>query len=76
MTQDDCTFLKLLNRNRVKGKADLLSEDEKTVTDLIVCPMNVLHIFAPNKQVDIHNAAVVACLGTVIVAVFLSNGVN
>uniref|UniRef100_A0A3Q3GL43 ATP-dependent DNA helicase n=1 Tax=Kryptolebias marmoratus TaxID=37003 RepID=A0A3Q3GL43_KRYMA len=70
--RDDRAFAELLNRIRVKGKADLLSEDDKTlliqtVTDPKDCPMDVLHIFATNKQVDTHNAAVVASLGTVIV---------
>uniref|UniRef100_A0A3B5QQ24 ATP-dependent DNA helicase n=1 Tax=Xiphophorus maculatus TaxID=8083 RepID=A0A3B5QQ24_XIPMA len=70
--KDDRTFAELLNRIRVKGKADSLSKDDKTlliqaVTDSKECPMDVLHIFATNKQVDTHNAAVVTSLGVVTV---------
>uniref|UniRef100_A0A096LZ07 ATP-dependent DNA helicase n=1 Tax=Poecilia formosa TaxID=48698 RepID=A0A096LZ07_POEFO len=70
--KDDRAFAELLNRIRVKGKADLLSEDDRSlliqaVTDPKECPMDVLHIFATNKQVDNHNAAVVASFGAVTV---------
>ncbi|XP_032445815.1 uncharacterized protein LOC116736996 [Xiphophorus hellerii] len=70
--KDDRAFAELLNRIRVKGKAYSLGEDDKAlliqaVTDPKECPMDVLHIFATNKQVDTHNATVVASLGVVTV---------
>ncbi|XP_047213329.1 uncharacterized protein LOC124863125 [Girardinichthys multiradiatus] len=72
--KDDRAFAELLNRIRVKGKADLLSDGDRslltqTITDPKECPMDVLHVFATNKEVDAHNAAVVASLSTVIVDV-------
>ncbi|XP_068449333.1 uncharacterized protein [Clinocottus analis] len=65
--KDDVAFAEMLNRIRVKGKSDELSEADRallsqTITDPALCPADVLHIFATNKQVDSHNSATLALL--------------
>lgn len=73
--REDAEFAQLLNRIRVKGKADSLGEEDKTLltramADIKDCPTDVLHIFATNKEVEKHNAAVVATLGTDVIDVW------
>ena len=65
--KDDVAFAEMLNRIRVKGKSDELSEADRallsqTITEPARCPADVLHIFATNKQVDSHNSATLARL--------------
>uniref|UniRef100_A0A8D0D7L8 ATP-dependent DNA helicase n=1 Tax=Sander lucioperca TaxID=283035 RepID=A0A8D0D7L8_SANLU len=65
--KDDVAFAEMLNRIRVKEKSDELSEADRAllsqaVTEPELCPTDVLHIFATNKQVDAHNSAMLALL--------------
>ncbi|CAJ1085629.1 uncharacterized protein LOC117832690 isoform X2 [Xyrichtys novacula] len=60
--KDDKTFAEMLNRLRVKTRSDELSEADRAllsqrVTEPQLCPSDVLHIFATNKQVAAHNSA-------------------
>ncbi|XP_029948792.1 uncharacterized protein LOC115389532 isoform X1 [Salarias fasciatus] len=60
--KDDVAFAEMLNRIRVKDKSAELSEADRaliyqTVTEPALCPTDVLHIYATNKQVDAHNSA-------------------
>ncbi|TKS65455.1 ATP-dependent DNA helicase PIF1 [Collichthys lucidus] len=53
--KDDVAFAEMLNRIRVKEKNDELSIADRalllqTVTEPALCPTDVLHIFATNKQ--------------------------
>ncbi|XP_050924886.1 uncharacterized protein LOC127140941 [Lates calcarifer] len=55
----------MLNRIRVKEKSDELSDADRAllsqaVTQPQLCPTDVLHIFATNRQVDAHNSATLA----------------
>ena len=73
--REDGDFAQLLNRLRVKGKTDSLSEEDRTlltsaVADAKDCPSNALHIFATNKEVDQHNASVVAKLDARVINVW------
>uniref|UniRef100_A0A8C4HPS9 ATP-dependent DNA helicase n=1 Tax=Dicentrarchus labrax TaxID=13489 RepID=A0A8C4HPS9_DICLA len=65
--KDDLVFAELLNRLRVKRKTDALRDDDRalltqTVIDIKDCPLDALHIFATNREVDEHNRATVAAL--------------
>ena len=65
--KDDVVFAQMLNRIRVKLKSHELSEADiallsQAVTEPALCPTDVLHIFATNKQVDSHNSATLALL--------------
>uniref|UniRef100_A0A8C9XC72 ATP-dependent DNA helicase n=1 Tax=Sander lucioperca TaxID=283035 RepID=A0A8C9XC72_SANLU len=65
--KDDVAFAEMLNRIRVKEKSEELSEADRAllsqaVTEPELCPTDVLHIFATNKQVDSHNSAMLALL--------------
>ncbi|KAE8291448.1 ATP-dependent DNA helicase PIF1 [Larimichthys crocea] len=65
--KDDRAFAELLNRLRVKQKQDLLSnEDRELLTQAVAgiqdCPADRLHIYATNKEVNLHNAQTVATL--------------
>ncbi|KAF1374343.1 hypothetical protein PFLUV_G00249070 [Perca fluviatilis] len=65
--KDDVAFAEMLNRIRVKEKSEELSEPDRAllsqaVTEPELCPTDVLHIFATNKQVDSHNSAMLALL--------------
>ncbi|XP_062414952.1 uncharacterized protein LOC134107225 [Pungitius pungitius] len=65
--KDDVAFAEMLNRIRVKGKSDELSKADRallsqTITEPSLCPPDVLHIFATNKQVDSHNSVTLALL--------------
>ncbi|KAE8281772.1 ATP-dependent DNA helicase PIF2 [Larimichthys crocea] len=65
--KDDRAFAELRNRLRVKQKQDLLSnEDRELLTQAVAgiqdCPADRLHIYATNKEVDLHNAQTVATL--------------
>ena len=65
--KDDVAFADMLNRIRVKVKSDQLPAADRallsqTVTEPALCPSDVLHIFATNKQVDSHNSATLARL--------------
>ncbi|KAK2886446.1 hypothetical protein Q8A73_020392 [Channa argus] len=58
--KDDTAFAEMLNRIRVKGKSEDLSETDRgllsqAITQPQLCPTDVLHIYATNKQVDAHN---------------------
>lgn len=60
--KDDVPLAEMLNRIRVKEKFDKLSEADRAllsqaITDPALCPTDVLHIFATNKQVAAHNSA-------------------
>ncbi|XP_013855916.1 ATP-dependent DNA helicase PIF1 [Austrofundulus limnaeus] len=60
--KDDVAFAEMLNRIRVKERRDELSQADRdllsrTVTEPELCPTDVLHIFATNKQVNEHNTA-------------------
>uniref|UniRef100_A0A8C5FK64 ATP-dependent DNA helicase n=2 Tax=Gadus morhua TaxID=8049 RepID=A0A8C5FK64_GADMO len=63
--KDDVAFAETLNRIRVKEKDDVLSGQDKAllsqaVTVPALCPKDILHIFATNKQVDAHNSTTLA----------------
>ncbi|KAK1880571.1 ATP-dependent DNA helicase PIF1 [Dissostichus eleginoides] len=65
--KDDVAIADMLNRIRVKVKSDQLPAADRallsqTVTEPALCPSDVLHIFATNKQVDSHNSATLARL--------------
>ncbi|XP_060756276.1 uncharacterized protein LOC132867382 [Neoarius graeffei] len=65
--KDDRAFAELLNRLRVKQKRDPLSDEDRrlltqAVADIKDCPVDRLHIYATNKEVDRHNSATVASL--------------
>lgn len=65
--KDDVAFAEMLNRIRVKEKSHELSGADRALlsqafTEPALCPTDVLHIFATNKQVDSHNAAALAQL--------------
>ncbi|KAJ8366798.1 hypothetical protein AAFF_G00342310 [Aldrovandia affinis] len=65
--KDDRAFAQLLNRIRTKKKTDPLSFNDtalltQAVAEIKDCPLDVLHIFATNKEVDAHNAATVTAL--------------
>ncbi|KAK9517538.1 hypothetical protein VZT92_022901 [Zoarces viviparus] len=65
--KDDLAFAELLNRMRVKQKTDTLSDNDRAlltqaVIDIKDSPLDVLHIFTSNKEVDAHNSATVAAL--------------
>ncbi|KAE8291445.1 hypothetical protein D5F01_LYC11050 [Larimichthys crocea] len=54
---------------RVKRKMEALTDEDralltKTVIDIKDCPLDALHIFATNKEVDEHNRKTVAALHT------------
>nr|XP_054593099.1 uncharacterized protein LOC129159978 [Nothobranchius furzeri] len=60
--KDDVAFAEMLNRIRVKEKTDELSPADRdmlsrTITEPELCPSDVLHIFATNKDVEAHNSA-------------------
>ena len=60
--KDDVAFAEVLNRIRVKRKADELSQADRdllsqAITEPARCPTEVLHIFPTNKLVDEHNSA-------------------
>ncbi|KAE8296906.1 ATP-dependent DNA helicase PIF1 [Larimichthys crocea] len=63
--KDYLVFAELLNRLRVKSKTDALRDDDRalltqTVIDIKDCPLDALHIFATNKEVDEHNRTTAA----------------
>lgn len=65
--KDDVAFAEMLNRIRVKAKCDDLCEADRsllsqTVTELDLCPKDVLHIFATNRQVASHNSTTLTLL--------------
>ncbi|XP_062338207.1 uncharacterized protein LOC134036985 [Osmerus eperlanus] len=65
--KDDVAFAEMLNRIRVKGKSEALSQADRallsqTITEPSLCPPDVLHIFATNKQVDSHNSVTLSLL--------------
>ncbi|KAK0145565.1 ATP-dependent DNA helicase PIF1 [Merluccius polli] len=67
--RDDLVFAELLNRLRVKTKTDTLRDEDRalltqSVIDVKDCPLDALHIFATNKEVDEHNRKTVAALHT------------
>ncbi|KAM9699314.1 uncharacterized protein ACNS7B_003452 [Menidia menidia] len=60
--KDDLVFAEMLNRIRVKERADQLSEADRdllsqVITEPSLCPTEVLHIFPTNRLVDEHNSA-------------------
>ena len=62
--KDDSNFSKLLNRLRVKKKTEHLLQADRS-NNLESCkqhlvPSDTLHIFATNKQVDLHNNKLIA----------------
>ena len=70
--KDDRSFAELLNRLCTKQKNEPLSVDDKApleqcVVDAQHCPVDALHIFATNKEVDAHDATTVAALGLTVV---------
>ena len=59
--KDDIAYAEMLNRMRIKQKSDTLSEADRAllsqaITEPALCPINVLHIFPRNHQVDKHNS--------------------
>lgn len=65
--KDDLVFAEMLNRLRVKNKSDELSEADRAllsqcITEPELCPPEVLHMYATNKQVDAHNSAILSLL--------------
>uniref|UniRef100_A0A8C4F0Z1 ATP-dependent DNA helicase n=1 Tax=Dicentrarchus labrax TaxID=13489 RepID=A0A8C4F0Z1_DICLA len=65
--KDDLVFAELLNRLGVKRKTNALRDDDRalltqTAIDIKDCPLDALHIFATNKEVDEHNRATIAAL--------------
>ena len=65
--KEDVAFAELLNRIRVKGKKEALSEADRSllaqaVTDRENCPIDVMHIFPTNDEVNQHNATTVSTL--------------
>uniref|UniRef100_A0A669DR94 Uncharacterized protein n=1 Tax=Oreochromis niloticus TaxID=8128 RepID=A0A669DR94_ORENI len=58
--KDDVAFAEMLNRIRVKEKTDVLSQCDRDLLSQPVtapeeCPIEVLHIYATNKNVESHN---------------------
>ncbi|KAL4008003.1 hypothetical protein ACER0C_001855 [Sarotherodon galilaeus] len=58
--KDDVAFAEMLNRIRVKEKTDQLSQCDRDLLSQAVtapeeCPIEVLHIYATNKNVESHN---------------------
>uniref|UniRef100_A0A669CYJ6 ATP-dependent DNA helicase n=1 Tax=Oreochromis niloticus TaxID=8128 RepID=A0A669CYJ6_ORENI len=58
--KDDVAFAEMLNRIRVKEKTDELPQCDKDLLSQAVtapeeCPIEVLHIYATNKNVESHN---------------------
>uniref|UniRef100_A0AAZ1XZ22 DNA helicase Pif1-like 2B domain-containing protein n=1 Tax=Oreochromis aureus TaxID=47969 RepID=A0AAZ1XZ22_OREAU len=58
--KDDVAFAEMLNRIRVKEKTDELSQCDRDLLSQAVtapeeCPIEVLHIYATNKNVESHN---------------------
>ena len=65
--RDDIVFAELLNRIRVKHKEEALSEADRCLlaqaaSEPMTFPMETLHIFATNKQVNTHNATTMSVL--------------
>ncbi|CAL9706649.1 unnamed protein product [Knipowitschia caucasica] len=65
--KDDKAFAETLNRIRVKTITDDLSEDDRklllqAVIEPEKCPTDVLHIFATNRFVKLHNTKTLALL--------------
>ena len=58
--KDDIAYAEMLNRMRVKQKSDTLSEADRAllsqaITEPALCPIDALHIFPRNRDVDTHN---------------------
>uniref|UniRef100_A0A669CL00 ATP-dependent DNA helicase n=1 Tax=Oreochromis niloticus TaxID=8128 RepID=A0A669CL00_ORENI len=58
--KDDVAFAEMLNRIRIKEKTDELSQCDRDLLSQAVtapeeCPIEVLHIYATNKNVESHN---------------------
>ncbi|XP_024117601.2 uncharacterized protein LOC112139131 [Oryzias melastigma] len=65
--KDDVSFAEMLNRIRVKEQSDELTDNDRAllrqaVTQPALCPIDALHIFATNKQVNDHNSATLSKL--------------
>ncbi|XP_076838347.1 uncharacterized protein LOC143483367 [Brachyhypopomus gauderio] len=65
--KEDIAFAELLNRLRLKGKGEALSEGDRAlltqaVTQPADCPKDVLHVFATNKLVEQHNTTIISDL--------------
>ncbi|KAM3859532.1 uncharacterized protein ACN63O_016060 [Diretmus argenteus] len=65
--REDIAFAELLNRIRVKRKGEPLSEADRSlliqaVSDPVNLPIEALHIFATNKEVDKHNTTTMSVL--------------
>ncbi|XP_049895547.1 uncharacterized protein LOC126387027 [Epinephelus moara] len=72
--KDDVPFAEMLNRIRVKEKSEPLSDEDRVllsraITDPEQCPKDILHVYATNKQVDVHNSESLACFHTDIVTI-------
>ncbi|XP_024120187.1 uncharacterized protein LOC112141313 [Oryzias melastigma] len=71
--KDDVAFAEMLNRIRVKDKSEELSQEDRAlltqaVTQPALCPIDALHIFATNKQVNDHNSSTLSKLHANIIA--------
>ncbi|XP_047245588.1 uncharacterized protein LOC124882907 isoform X2 [Girardinichthys multiradiatus] len=72
--KDDVAFAQMLNRIRVKERSEELSQGDRDLLAQAVilpaeCPIEVLHIFATNKNVEAHNTAMLEKLHSNIIKI-------
>ncbi|XP_026102347.1 uncharacterized protein LOC113073807 isoform X1 [Carassius auratus] len=64
--RDDLAYAELLNRLRVKQKHEKLTDADKCMLEAVIrsspeeCPIDALHIYATNKEVDSHNTEAIS----------------
>uniref|UniRef100_A0A8C1LAF7 ATP-dependent DNA helicase n=1 Tax=Cyprinus carpio TaxID=7962 RepID=A0A8C1LAF7_CYPCA len=64
--RDDLAYAELLNRLRVKQKHAKLADADKCMLEVVIrsspeeCPIDALHIYATNKEVDSHNTEAIS----------------
>ncbi len=64
--RDDLAYAELLNCLRVKQKHAKLTDADKCMLEAVIrsspeeCPIDALHIYATNKEVDNHNTEAIS----------------
>ncbi|KAI2666920.1 ATP-dependent DNA helicase PIF1 [Labeo rohita] len=64
--RDDLAYAELLNRLRVKQKHAKMTDADKCMLEAVIrsspeeCPVDALHIYATNKEVDNHNTEAIS----------------
>ncbi len=64
--REDLAYAELLNRLRVKQKHAKLTDADKCMLEAVIrsspeeCPIDALHIYATNKEVDSHNTEAIS----------------